>query len=48
MDLKSKPEDQWSCNRSPDYWVGINMTMEKLPQQPELFPNQNKKKTQFM
>ena len=24
-----KPEDQWSCKRSPDYFPGINTTVKR-------------------
>ena len=28
FDEKLKPEDQWSCKRSPDYFAGINTTVK--------------------
>ena len=27
--LRIKPEDQWSCKRSPDYFPGINTTVKR-------------------
>ena len=27
--INKKPEDQWSCKRSPDYFPGINTTVKQ-------------------
>ena len=27
--VEFKPEDQWSCKRSPDYFPGINTTVKR-------------------
>ena len=29
FEKKIRPEDQWSCKRSPDYFPGINTTVKR-------------------